>query len=254
MVYLLVMIVSAIGILSILSARGILRSRNARRIVHAVKKGFSSVDERNAKLIPDTKVERPRKSPRTCAVELQQVRTLLRESEKLVAKQDPKAAEQALIQALTIQPDAKEVKIQLAKIYLETGREPKAEALYRELVQDSEDPALFANLGLACYKQEAYVEACQAYQQALNLDAENPQRSADLGKACIAANRMQEAALLLEKASESLTKDIDLLHLLAQCYTQLNDMDNAEDAYRRINRLDPRDQEVKARLAQLARV
>ena len=193
MIYLVVMIVSAAGIALIITARGVLRSRNARRIVHSVRRGFSNAKERNAKWIPDTPVEKQKKSPRTCAIELQQVRTLLRQAEKSMAKQDVKSAERALIQALTIHPDAKDVKVQLARMYVETKREPKAEALYRELLLSVDDPALFANLGLACYKQEKFVESCQAYQKALNLDPRNPERSYDLGRACIAAKKFEDA-------------------------------------------------------------
>jgi tetratricopeptide (TPR) repeat protein len=254
MIYLVVMIVSACGIAVIITARGVLRSRNARRIVRSVRRGFSNAAERNAKWIPDTPVEKQKKSPRTCAIELQQVRTLLRQAEKAIAKQDVTAGERALIQALTIHPDAKDVKVQLARVYLESGREPKAEALYRELLQATDDPALHANLGLACYKQEKFVESCQAYQKALNLEPRNPERSYDLGRACVAAKRFEDAAPLLEKASTFLTKDIDLLHLLAQCYMQLTNHESAEDVYRRINRMDPRDENVKARIAEMASV
>ncbi len=252
MVYLTVMILSACGIICLFLIRGILRSRNVRRIVRSVRRGFHSARERNAKLLPETVLERPRKSPRTCAVELQQVRTLLRKAEKSLAKQDLQSAERSLIQALTIQPDAKEVKAQLARLYLDSVREPKAEALYRELLQSVQDPALYANLGLACYKQEKFVEACHAYQEALNLDPKDPSRSYDLGRACIAAHRFADAARLLEKAAASLTKDTELLHLLAQCYLQLQDTEKAEEVYRRINRLEPGNQEVKEKITSLA--
>ena len=246
------MLLSALGICFLFAMRGVLRSRNARRIVRSVRKGFHSVRERNAKLLPETVIERPRKSPRTCAVELQQVRTLLRKSEKSLAKQDLKSAERSLIQALTIQPDAKEVKAQLARLYLDSNREPKAEALYRELLQTVQDPALYGNLGLACYKQEKFVEACHAYQEALNLDPKDATRSYDLGRACIAAHRFADAARLLEKAASSLSKDTALLHLLAQCYLQTKEAEKAEETYRRINRLEPGDEEVKEKITSLA--
>ena len=251
MVYLIVMIASGIGIATIFITRGVLRSRNARRIVHSVRDGFSSAKERNAKWLPDTPVEKSKKSPRTSAIELQQVRTLLRKAEKAIASLDASSAERALIQALTIHPHAKEVKAQLARVYLDSNREPKAEAIYRELLQSVQEPALFANLGLACYKQKKFVESCKAYQQALNTEPKNPERSYDLGRACIAAKRFKDAAPLLEKAANSLTKDIKLLHLLAQCYLQLNNQEGAEVAYRRINLMDPRDEDVKTKLKEL---
>ena len=253
MIYFLLFVTSACGIILLFALRGVLRSRNVRRIVHSVRRGFSLAKERNAKFLPESPLPRTRKSPpRACAVERQQVRTLLREAEKSFAKHDARAAERALIRALTIHHDAAEVKAQLARLYLDTSREPKAEALYHELLQHHKDPALFANLGLACYKQAKFVEACHAYQEALNLDTKNPSRSYDLGRACIAARKFEDAARLLEKTAASLTKDTTLLHLLAQCYVQLQDVERAEEIYRRINRLEPANQDVKEKIASLA--
>lgn len=254
MIYLLVLVVSAAGIVSLFLLRSILRMRNVRRIVRSVRNGFSSARERNAKLLPDTPVEKARKSPRACAIEMQQVRTLLRLAEKALAKQDAHGAERSLIQALTIHPEATEIKGQLARLYLDTSREQKAEALYRELLQEIQEPSLLSNLGLACYKQEKYEEACHAYQSALNLDPKNPQRSHDLGRACIAARRFADAAALLEKAAASLARDTTLLHLLASCYLQLGDSLHAEETYRRINRLEPANEAVKEKIASLAQV
>lgn len=254
MVYLFVMILSGSGILAIVLLRGVLRSRNARRIVRSVRAGFAAAEQRNAKWLPDTPLVKDQKSPRTRAIEMQEVRTLLRDAEKCLAKLDARGAERVLIQALTIQSDARDVKAQLAKVYLLCNKEQKAEALYRELLKEQEEPALFANLGLACYKQEKYVDACKAYQGALNLDPKNPDRCMDLGRACIAAKRFEEAVPLLAKASAASPRNIDLLHLLARCYVQIGDEESAGETYRRINKLDPRDEAVKTRLKQMAEV
>ena len=200
----------------------------------------------------ETRMDKPMKSPRASAIELQQVRSLLRSAEKSWKQDKTEEVERLLIQALTIQPHAHEVRAQLAKLYLTTGRESKAEAMYRELLLHRNDVSFHANLGLAYYRQEKYVEACYAYQEALNLDPKNPERCAALGRACIAAHRFEEAAPLLEKASMFLSRDIELLHLLADCYMQLNMKDKAEDAYRRINKLEPYNEDVKTKLQSIA--
>jgi Flp pilus assembly protein TadD len=252
MIYLFVVITSLMGIALLLLTRGLLRSRNVRRIVHSIRRGMLRVQERNAQLLPDPPLPRTRKPPRAAAVELQQVRSLLHTCDKAMVKQDIHTAERVLIQALTIHPEAKEVKAKLARLYLDSCREQKAEALYRELVLSCREPSIYANLGLCCYKQEKYVEACEAYQEALNLDSKDPERSYDLGRACFAAQRFADATPLLEKAVERMTKDTQLLHLLAQCYLQLNEGEKAEEIYRRINRLEPRDEGVKEKITELA--
>jgi thioredoxin-like negative regulator of GroEL len=217
-----------------------------------VKTRFQSVDDRGAQIVEERTIEKPRKNPRTSAIELQKVKSLLRSAEKEIALQNYAEAEHILIQALTVNPEATEVQAELAKLYLTTNREAKAEALYKELILQHSDVTFFANLGLAYYKQAKYVDACFAYQEALNLDPQTPERSAALGRACIAAQRYDNAAPLLEKALTRLSKDTELLHLLAECYVQMSDNAKAEEVYRRINKLEPYDEGVKQKISALA--
>jgi tetratricopeptide (TPR) repeat protein len=213
---------------------------------------FASVEGRGAMLVEELKVEKPRKNPRTSAIDLQKVRSLMRSAEKEIALQNHAAAEHLFIQALTIIPDAIDTQAALAKLYLTTNREAKAEAIYKELIVKRDDVSFFANLGLAYYMQAKYVDACFAYQEALNRDSQAPERSAALGRACIAARRFKDAAPLLEKALSRLTRDTELLHLLAECYVQLQDNTKAEEVYRRINKIEPYNEGVKQKISSLS--
>lgn len=248
LVYAVILIGSFVGICVMLGARVLLRQRSIRRFVRSIRQRFDSAEERGAMLVEETQLHRPRKNPRTSAIELQQVRTFTRSAEKALSQGKTEEAERLFIQALTIHPHAYDVSAQLAKLYLSTGRESKAEAMYKELLQQCDDVTFHANLGLAYYKQEKYVDACYAYQEALNRDPKNPERSAALGRACIAAHRFEEAVPLLEKASAFMTRNTELLHLLAESYLQLNQRDKAEEAYQRINKLEPYNEEVKAKM------
>lgn len=241
-------------ICAILGARVLMRNRALRKFVRNVRQRVHQAEERGVVFTEETVIERRRKDPRTSAIEMQQVRSLVRQAEKVIAQNRYGEAEALFIQALTINPQAYDVQAQLAKLYLMTDREAKAEALYRELLHHCEDVSFFANLGLAYYRQGKYVDACKMYQEALNRDPKNPERCASLGKACIAAHRYEEAVALLEKALQRLARDIELLHLLAESYLQLGQAAKAEEAYRRINRLEPYDEAVKAKLTELAHV
>lgn len=253
MIYIVVLAGSFLGICLFVAIKLLLKQRSVRRFVRSVRQRLQSAEERGAVLVEETKIEKPPKDPRTSAIELQQVRSLVRSAEKALAQDKIEEVERLLIQALTIQPHAYDVGAQLAKLYLTTDREAKAEAMYRELLRHRDDVSFHANLGLSYYRQEKYVEACYAYQEALNRDPKNPERSAALGRACIAAQRFAEAAPLLEKACAFLSRDTQLLHLLAECYLQVGDVERAEETYRRINKLEPYDEEVKEKLLSLAR-
>lgn len=254
MLYILVLTISLAGIILLFSARSLLRNRGIRRFVRSIKQRFQFAEERGAVLVEEKKIEKPRKSPRISAIEMQQVRSLVHLAEKALAQNKGEEGERLFIQALTIQPNAYDVQAMLAKLYLTSERENKAEAMYKELLTHRDDVSLHSNLGLAYYRQGKYVEACQAYQEALNRDPQNPERSSALGRACIAARRFEEAVPLLEKASARMARSTELLHLLAECYLQLGANEKAEETYRRINKLEPYDEEVKAKLVSLARV
>ncbi len=253
LVYVFVLFGSLLGILLILGGRVLVRHHAVRRFVRSVRQRTDDAEERGAVILEETKVEKPRKSPRISAIEMQQVRTLTRDAEKALAQMKVDDAERLFIQALTINPDAYDVQAELAKLYLLSDRDHKAEAMYRQLLQHRDDVSYHANLGLAYYRQTKYVDACFAYQEALNRDPKNPERSAALGRACIAAHRFEEAAPLLEKAVVRLSRDTVLMHLLAECFLQLGHADKAEEVYRRINKLEPYDESVKQKISALAR-
>lgn len=233
MIYLLVLISSAAGIALLFLVRSVLRSRNARRIVHAVRRGLSSFHEKSVKHLPESTAPRKPRA-RASAIHRQQVRILLHDAERALGRQDAATAERALIRALTLEPKAVDVTVRLARLYLDTSRLPKAEALYRELLQERSDPSIFANLGLACYKQRKFSEAYEAYAEALRLSPKDPQRMADLGRAAMALQHFEEAAPLFEQALLLTPRDKELLHLLAQCYSHLQEFTKAEEVYRRI--------------------
>lgn len=248
MIYAVVFVGSLLGILVLVGLRLVVRQRTIRRFVRSVRQRFESASERGASLVDEKPVDKPVKNPRTSAIEMQQVRSLLRDAEKAWKQERFEEVERVLIQALTIHPRDIDVSAQLAKMYLTTGRENKAEAMYRELLQQRDDVSFHANLGLAYYRQGKYLEACQAYQEALNRDPKNPDRASALGRACIAAQHFDQAAPLLEKALQFLTRDTELMNLLADCYLQMGDREKAEEVYRRINKMEPYNEDVKAKI------
>lgn len=251
MVYVVVFLASLLGILGILGTRAILLNRNVRRFVRALQGRRSHGVRREAQA--DRQPQRPGVASRP-RHEFQKLRTILRAADRALAKQDGAEGERLLIQALMIDPESLEAKACLAHLYLTSSRESKAEALYREIVQQSGSVVFSANLGLSCYRQGKFVESCYAYQEALNRDPHSPQRSYDLGKACMAAHRFADAARLLEKTASRLPRDTQLLRLLAECYLQIQDVQNAERTYRCIHRIEPYDEEIKRKIVSLSQV
>ncbi|MBT5237128.1 tetratricopeptide repeat protein [Candidatus Peregrinibacteria bacterium] len=253
MIYILVLFGSFFAICAILGMRVGLKNRNIRKFVHGVKARTEKAKERGLTM-KETRIEKPVRGSRTSAVAMQKLRSLLREAEKTSARDDYAETERILIQALTVAPESHEARAELAKVYLLTGRDAKAEAVYIDLLQDRAEISFYANLGLACYRQKKYEQAYAAYKDAMNLDPKSPERGAALGRTCMALGRFSEAAELLEKASERLVRDTDLLFLIAKCYEALADLSSAEIAYKRIHTLQPYNELAREKLQGLASV
>ncbi|HRH93632.1 MAG TPA: hypothetical protein PKV72_03825, partial [Candidatus Peribacteria bacterium] len=109
MIYLVVFCASLFGIAALLLLRILLRHRTVRRMVRSMKGNFQNAEDRGAKLVEEKVVAKPRRNPRTSAIELQKVRSLLRSAEKEIALQNFDKAEHLFIQALTIHPDAADI-------------------------------------------------------------------------------------------------------------------------------------------------
>ncbi len=253
MIYILVLFGSFFGICAILGVRIALKNRNIRKFVHGVKARTEKARERGLSM-RETQVAKPNRSVRSSAVSQQKLRSLLREAEKTSSRENYADTERLLIQALTIAPDSHEARAELAKVYLYTNRDAKAEAIYIDLLYDSDEVSFYANLGLACYRQKKFDKAYAAYSDALNLDPKNPERSAALGRTCMALGNFSEAAELLERACERMLRDTSVMFLLAECYEKLGDLHSAEEAYKRIHKIQPYDERVKAKLQGLASV
>ena len=251
LVYVLVLVGSIVGICLIIGVSLLLKQQAIRRFVRNMKQRLHAVDTCTGQIGEKT-IERC-STAHLRAADVQKIRGFVCSAQKALARQKIEDAERYFIQALTVSAHAYDVRAELAKLYLTTERASKAEAMYRELILDRPEVSFFANLGLACYQQGKFTDACAAYKEAYEQDPKNPMRAASLGRSCMAAGLMAEAAQYLEKASLGCARDTELLRLLAECYVHVGDRPSAQDAYRRVNKLEPYDEDIKERMLALAR-
>lgn len=251
LVYVLVLVGSIVSICLVVSVRLLLKQQTIRRFVRSMKQRAHIVDTETGQIC-EKATERGNKMYLSGA-DVQKIRGFVCSAEKALAQQKVEEAEKYYIQALTVNAHAYAVRADLAKLYLSTGRASKAEAMYRELIVDRPEVSFCANLGLACYQQGKFTDACAAYKEAYEQDPKNPMRAASLGRSYMAAGFMVEASQYLEKASMGCARDTELLRLLAECYVRTGDRSRAQEVYRRVNKLEPYDQDIKERMLALAR-
>ena len=230
----------------------LLKNRSVRKFVRDIEKRIKSAEDKKVELNEGAPAKKPIQTGRITSVQLQKSRSFFHGAERALARGKTEEAEGLFIQALTVNPHANEIRAQLAKLYLTLGRDQKAEAMYKEVLQYCEDTSCYSNLGLAYYRQQKFALACEAYAAALERDQANPERLAALGRALFANNRFMEAAENLEKATARLSRNTELLRILAESYMQMGDTPSAEETYKKINKLEPYDEEVKEKLSALA--
>jgi len=251
LIYALVFIGSFLVIFVIVGGRTALNNRSVRKFVRSVKQRVASAEERGVEFIQESPADKPNTNSRSTAIQLQKVRTLINSAERSEARGKMEEAEGFYIQALTAYPDAHEAHAQLAKLYLNMGRDQKAEAMYRELLAKIDDASCYSNLGLAYYRQGKFDRACASYQKALERDPQNHKRMAAFGRALFASERFGEAMEYLEKATARLSRDTELLRLLAESCEKSGDAGKALEVYIKINKLEPYDEATKEKITML---
>ena len=235
----------------IVGGRAALKNRSVRKFVRSVKTRVKSAEERGVEFVQESPADKSDTSSRSTAIQLQKVRTLINAAQRAEARGKLEEAEGCYIQALTAYPDAHEAHAQLAKLYLNMGRDQKAEAMYRELLAKIDDASCYSNLGLAYYRQGKFNRACAAYEKALERDPQSHKRMAAFGRALFASERFGEAMEYLEKATARLSRDTELFRLLAERCEKSGDDGRALEVYQKINKLEPYDEEVKGKLVAL---
>lgn len=224
-----------------------------RRFVRGVSNRTQGYYEKAGE-VEEGVIEKPRKSMRAAAIDLQKVRSLLRTGEKMQALGKVAEAERLYIQALTVLPEDHAAQTALAKFYYETDRLAKAEALFREMLSREKDTDTYVLLGHCCRRLRKYECATDAYTEAIERDPKNPDLYVHLGRSFYENGQVEEAAPILEKASQWAAKDTELLRILADSYERLQLPQNALHAYERINRLEPYDQEIKDRMREIGQM
>ncbi len=245
MVYLAVLVGSALAIAAIVVGRLALRRRRLRNFVAHVQ---SSAEGKG----PTEGVEcpHPTRARRERTRASQRIQSLLREAKRSSARKSPEETERLLIQALTADPQSLPAKVQLASLYLTTSRESKAEALYRDVLIQCGESSVYANLGLACYRQGKYAEAVEAYREAAQRNPHAPQLSEGLVRSLIATHRFGEAIPILERLVGRDARNSELLTMLASCHEQVRDRRSAQKIWQRLSDLQPYDGEAKKKVTE----
>jgi predicted CXXCH cytochrome family protein len=133
-------------------------------------------------------------------------------------------AESALKQALLLSPRSATAKLNLADLYRSTGREAECERAIREVLRrDAGHAAAQHALGLSLLRQRRLAEALPALRKGSELDTHNARFALAYGVALDAAGQSRAAMRVLQAATASHPRDVDVLKELLAISRRLGD-------------------------------
>lgn len=158
------------------------------------------------------------------------------------------------VQALALNELHNETQHRLAVLYLKKQMYGAAAALFKRLVESSEDPVYYSHLGLALYKQSNLEEAKSAYQKAVELDPKRAARFVSLAQVYRAMGQLDHSLVALNKALEIEKENMDFLLLLASIQVELKNNKEALDILEKILEINPGNKDATSMLKDLKNI
>jgi len=148
------------------------------------------------------------------------------------------------VQALAIDELHIETLNKLAMLYMKKQMFSSAAALFKNLGKLTGEPLHYSHLGLACYQEQRFEEAKDAYQKAVELDPSRPQRYASLAQVYRSLAQFQNAIISLNKAIEIDAENLDYIFLLGEVQAENGNKKEALGIFNKLKGLTPDNQEV----------
>ncbi len=158
------------------------------------------------------------------------------------------------VQALALNELHNETQHRLAVLYLKKQMYGAAAALFKRLVESSEDPVYYSHLGLALYKQSNLEEAKSAYQKAVELDPKRAARFVSLAQVYRTMGQLEHSLVALNKALEIEKENMDFLLLLASIQVELKNNKEALVVLEKILEINPENKDAASMLKDLKKL
>lgn len=150
-------------------------------------------------------------------------------------------AEDAMLNAIALDPEMLIYQYDLAKIYVEANAFLKALDVYKDLLAKDRDVnhTIFLSIGDICYNIEEYENAKKNYEIALRLNPESADAYHSLGQVEIVLENYDIARSFIQKSIAIDSKRADFFASLGSVFLFLGDEINSEKAFLESILLDP---------------
>jgi len=149
-------------------------------------------------------------------------------------------AEEALKQAIRLEPDDTIAGLKLGIVYILLGRKEDAEEALKQAIHFNPDDAeAYLKLGIIYTNLRCYEEAKEKFKQAIQLDPDYAEAYLKLGVIYILLEQDKKAEEIFKKVIHLNPNDAELRIKLGAIYTALGQNEEAIEAYKQAIRLNP---------------
>ncbi|MDP2691419.1 MAG: tetratricopeptide repeat protein [bacterium] len=167
---------------------------------------------------------------------------------------DEEVALQTLIQIISLDPNHRKANELLAKLYLNSGQNKKAELIYKRLIELYPfDPTYYSNLARSYYNRQQFQAATQCYEEALRLDKNNPLHSVNLGHLYSTRKDFSSALAYYMQAHRLNVRDIQLMFIIVEVCLHNTNPITAREYLHKILDYEPYNQQAKTMLGEVLR-
>jgi len=180
------------------------------------------------------------------------IQEILRRVKIAISKQDFDIAKNHIIEWLTIDKFNIELNIELSSIYLIEKDYIKAEYIYKDLLLVHEgDFDILKKLWYVLSMQEKYDLAIEIYKRRFETKDDDMEVVNMLSHLYYFKNLYVDSLPFLKIYLKQHPRDIDSLVLLAMCYKNIWKFQDAQNAFKRANEIEPYNKEIKEELEKL---
>src|SRR5690606_7886941 len=171
-----------------------------------------------------------------------------------LVSEDEEEALKTLIQIISLDENHRKANELLARLYLKSGRNKKAELIYKQLIDLYPfDPEYYSCLAHSFFQRHQFKMATEYYEKSLQLDKNNPTRYINLGHVFSTRKDFVTSLEYYMKAHRMDVRNIELMFLITELCLQNSDPITAREYLHRILDYEPYNQQAKTLLGEVLR-
>lgn len=207
--------------------------------------------ETEAPAEPPAKFSPPTLDRKRKVLNIKQASQVFRQADTLLTRGLQEEAKKLLIQILSLDEKHEEALLRLGLVYLGEGDLTKAEAMLRRLIEIKEKADYLKHLGQVYRQRKEFHKAVPLYEKIIVLEPRQGEYFYELATLYLDLEQPEKAVPHLEEAVKKSPREQAYLTRLAAELENLNQLERALTFWQKLSYLDPYNEKIKAKIAEL---